>query len=94
MALLMRPARETRRKDLAEMRKYAVIFFVLAVMTLLPVTVWADGGGGAGAGDYIYKVTPLMPPFNLFFFVETENPDPRTFRFEDKSSKVQQQSKD
>ena len=87
MALLMRPARETRRKDLAEMRKYAVIFFALAVMTLLPVTVWADGGGGAGAGDYTYKVTPLMSPFNLFFFVETENPDPRTFRFEDKSSK-------
>ncbi len=68
------------------MKKYAVIICVLAVMVLMPITVWAADGGSVDARNYSYSVTPVMEPFNGFFFVKTDNPDPRTFRFEDKSS--------
>ena len=36
--------------------------------------------------DYSYTVTPLLEPFNEYFFVNTDNPDPSSFRFIDKSS--------
>ena len=46
----------------------------------------------AGADDtapenYTYSVTPLLPPFNRFIYVETDNPNPRTIRFVDKDTK-------
>ena len=37
--------------------------------------------------NYTYKITPLLPPFNEYYFVETGNPDPKSFRFADKASK-------
>ena len=37
--------------------------------------------------DYTYTVTPILEPFNEYFFVKTDNPDPTSFRFADKSSK-------
>ena len=40
----------------------------------------------AGAAKYSYKITPLLAPFNHYFYVQTDNPDPLSFRFEDKSS--------
>ncbi|MBQ6336954.1 MAG: dockerin type I repeat-containing protein [Ruminococcus sp.] len=36
--------------------------------------------------DYTYEITPLLAPFNAFFFVKTDNPDPRSFRFLDSES--------
>ncbi len=36
---------------------------------------------------YTYKVTPLMAPFNEYFYIETENPDPKSFRLVDRKSK-------
>ena len=36
---------------------------------------------------YSYKVTPLLPPFNEYFFIETDNPDYESFRLVDKNSK-------
>lgn len=36
--------------------------------------------------EYSYTVTPLLPPFNEFFYVQTEDPDPSEIRFVDKSS--------
>ncbi len=36
--------------------------------------------------DYTYKITPILEPFNEYFFVQTDNPDPTSFRFADKSS--------
>ena len=42
--------------------------------------------------DYSYEVTPLLAPFNNFFFVKTDNPDPCSFSFEDLSSKYAQVS--
>ena len=36
---------------------------------------------------YSYKVRPLLAPFNNIIFVETNNPDPKSFRFVDKTSR-------
>lgn len=36
--------------------------------------------------DYTYIITPILSPFNEYFFVKTDNPDPTSFRFADKSS--------
>ncbi len=35
---------------------------------------------------YSYEIIPLLPPFNEYFFVKTDNPDPESFRFFDRSS--------
>lgn len=40
----------------------------------------------ASAAGYSYTITPLLAPFNEYFFVKTDNPDPTSFRFEDKTS--------
>lgn len=40
-----------------------------------------------GVTDYTYTITPLLEPFNQYFFVKTDNPDPTSFRFADKASK-------
>ena len=38
------------------------------------------------AADYSYTITPLLSPFNQYFFVKTANPDPMSFRFVDKTT--------
>ena len=40
----------------------------------------------ASATGYSYTITPLLAPFNEYFFVKTDNPDPTSFRFVDKTS--------
>ena len=35
---------------------------------------------------YSYEIIPLMAPFNSYFYIKTDNPDPDTFRFVDESS--------
>ena len=40
----------------------------------------------ASATGYSYTITPLLAPFNEYFFVKTDNPDPTSFRFTDKTS--------
>ena len=40
----------------------------------------------ASATGYSYTITPLLAPFNEYFFVKTDNPDPTSFRFADKTS--------
>lgn len=35
---------------------------------------------------YSYEVIPLMPPFNSYFYIKTDNPDPGSFRFVDEST--------
>ena len=64
--------------------------FSLGASSLL--TAYADGDAGEtadgkSAADYSYKIRALLGPFNEYFFVETDNPDPFSFRFADKSSK-------
>lgn len=36
--------------------------------------------------QYSYKITPLLQPFNEYFFVETDNPNPKSFRFIDQTT--------
>ncbi len=58
-----------------------------------------SGGGGASNqggkedntptityGEYSYSVIPMLPPFNDYFYVKTENPDPDSFGFVDEST--------
>lgn len=39
------------------------------------------------ANRYSYEVIPLMAPFNSYFYIKTDNPDPDTFRFVDENTK-------
>ena len=40
------------------------------------------------AGEYTYTIRPMLEPFNRFFYVETDDPDPTAFRFVDKDSRL------
>ena len=42
--------------------------------------------------SYSYEITPLMAPFNEYYFVKTDNPDPYSFAFGDKSSVYSEKS--
>ena len=46
----------------------------------------AATGAGKSVTDYTYEIKPLLAPFNTFFFVKTDNPDPTSFRFLDSES--------
>ncbi len=44
-------------------------------------------GGIKITTDYSYEIIPMVAPFNQFFFVKTDNPDPDSFDFVDKDTK-------
>ena len=82
---------------------------LLSIVTGLPFAASAEtadelkhtapGGGAAvnAAGvdptEYTYEVIPLLEPFNVYFFVKTENPDPHSFRFADHDSVYSEEGK-
>lgn len=39
---------------------------------------------------YSYEVLPLMAPFNSYFYIKTDNPDPDSFQFADEETKYPQ----
>ena len=48
----------------------------------------ANSGGFIKPVDkYSYEVVPLLAPFNEYFYIKTDNPDPTSFYFVDKSTK-------
>ncbi len=58
---------------------------------------WYGIGGGrpvtptppptdTGIEGYSYEIIPLLAPFNQYFYIRTDNPDPESFRFADVSS--------
>ena len=49
-------------------------------------SITASAADAKKVSDYSYEITPLLAPFNEYFFVKTDNPDPWSFRFCDKSS--------
>ena len=49
-------------------------------------------GRELGVTDYTYTITPILEPFNEYFFVKTDNPDPKSFQFADKSSVYSEES--
>ena len=76
------------RMDIAK-RYYgiaAAVFLLLVPVLFMPVVSYA-GSSGKRAEDYTYSITPLLEPFNEYFFVKTDNPDPHSFRFADKATR-------
>ena len=41
-------------------------------------------GNAQRVGDYTYEVIPLLSPFNSYFYIKTDNPDPDSFRLIDR----------
>lgn len=52
----------------------------------LPASADTSSAKSKSVTDYTYTVMPILSPFNEYFFVKTDNPDPTSFRFADKSS--------
>ncbi len=44
------------------------------------------------AANYSYEIIPLLAPFNRYFYIKTENPDPDSFRFKDEDTKYSEDS--
>lgn len=83
------------KKCFLELCKKITLVSVIAVsfgMAALMVPVEAKAATTKSVTDYSYTITPLLPPFNEYFFVKTDNPDPTSFRFADKSSKYSEDS--
>ena len=64
---------------------------ILAAAILLTVVFCAVPAAAAQTkveevAQYSYKITPLLQPFNEFFFVKTDNPNPKSFRFIDQTT--------
>lgn len=59
---------------------------VIVTTTLTAGPVQAAETTAVDAAAYTYSITPLLDSFNNCFFVETDNPDPNSFRFVDKST--------
>ena len=55
---------------------------MLTAFSIVP----SAGAASTNAADYTYTITPILSPFNEYFFVKTDNPDPFSFRFADKST--------
>ena len=72
------------------MKKFVSIILLSGILTtssvIMPETMAGIAANAADVDSYSYKITPLLAPFNEYFFVETDNPDPKSFRFVDKSS--------
>ena len=47
----------------------------------------------AEASKYTYEIIPLMAPFNSYFYIKTNNPDPDSFRFVDEVTKYADEGK-
>ncbi len=73
-------------------KKIILTFFLIAAMffteeiSVFAADASASASNYTNAESYSYQITPLLAPFNQFFLVKTENPDPTSFRFLDKKS--------
>lgn len=47
---------------------------------------------GESSMQYHYEIIPVLSPFNNYFFVKTDDPDPTSFRFADKNSAYSEDS--
>lgn len=65
--------------------------FVLATLTAAGIAgsaiPCANAVSNTITSKYSYEITPLLYPFNKYFFVKTDNPDPLSFRFVDRNTK-------
>lgn len=74
--------------------KLSVIMFIMIVTVILLMNNSTNvyGDSDSVSDLYTYTITPILEPFNEYFFVRTDNPDPETFRFVDKTSKYSDSS--
>lgn len=70
------------KKALSAMTAAAVV--ITTMLSAAPAQAAQTSTGSVT--DYTYTVTPLLGSFNTYFFVETDNPDPTSFRFTDYST--------
>ena len=59
---------------------------ILLTVVFCAVPAAAAQTTAAEVAQYSYKITPLLQPFNDCFFVETDNPNPKSFRFIDQTT--------
>ena len=69
---------------------FSVLFIISAVFSA-DIISHAEGdfeltGNSLTYEDYSYEVIPLVSPFNEYFYIKTDNPDPDSFRFVDAES--------
>ena len=70
------------------LKKIVSLLTAAAVIGTLPAVlpdIEAEAAAPA-ATKYSYKITPMMAPFNSYFYVKTDYPDPMNIRFVDKST--------
>lgn len=75
-----------------KLKSIVSLFTAAAVIGTVPAalpgfTAAAADSSAADVTKYSYQITPMMSPFNEYFYVKTDNPDPMGFRFTDKSTK-------
>jgi len=72
------------------MKRFLSFFISAAVImsnALVPkVTADDISVNDVDALQYSYEITPLLEPFNEFFYLKTDNPDPNSFRLIDKDT--------
>ena len=73
------------RKGEAMKKLLSTITAAVIMLTAFSI-VPSAGAASTNAADYTYTITPILSPFNEYFFVKTDNPDPFSFRFADKST--------
>ena len=64
----------------------AVLLALLLSSQMVCLPSAAQAEDTAQAMPYTYEITPLLAPFNEYFYVKTDNPDPYSFRFVDADS--------
>ena len=67
-------------------RLISILLALCMVLALIPTAASAYDYNRVDPTDYAYEVIPLLEPFNHYFLVKTNNPDPDHFRFVDKDS--------
>ena len=78
-------------KRLTSMFLAAVL--LLGMCACLPFTASAEGKK-VDPTAYTYEVIPLLEPFNMYFYIKTDNPDPTSFRFIDRDSVYQEEGRE
>ena len=72
----------TRRFSGAIIATLAIAFAIGAMCLIMP----AQAHAAKAVDSYSYSVTPILKPFNSYLYVQTDNPDPDSFRLLDKQS--------
>ena len=74
-------------------KKLSVILSVSVIASCYVISSGADSpfcptayAKETSAANYSYAITPVLDPFNEYFYVKTDNPDPFSFRFVDNST--------